>query len=84
MNEDIKNTSDVNDESRNSPALSITSYAQVVRKPMPSMTDNELYLRVNVPDGLQNDGSWAKKYTTDDPNAHRNHSVTPLRTEAGE
>ena len=63
MNNYIENTSDVNDEARAVKPLQIAERMPQPRvPPMPSMSDNELYLRVNVPDGLQNNGEQPKKY----------------------
>jgi hypothetical protein len=36
------------------------------RLEMPMMSDQELYLRLNVPDGLQSNGTWPTKYITQD------------------
>jgi hypothetical protein len=54
-----------------------------IAEPMPHMSDGELYLRVNVPDGLENDGSYAKHYGIVQQ-AHRDPSRTPIKSDSGE
>ncbi len=59
---DLNPTSDTNDSSRASAELKITRMPGVIRKPMPSVSDMEIYLRLNVPDGLESNGQWPYKY----------------------
>jgi hypothetical protein len=40
------------------------------RLEMPQMSDGEMYLRVNVPDGLQNNGEQPQKYITQVIDSH--------------
>lgn len=59
---DYSQDSDVNDSARASADLKITRYAGVSKYPMPHMSDNEIYLRLGIPDGLQNDGDQPEHY----------------------
>jgi hypothetical protein len=48
----------------------------------PHMSDAELYLRINVPDGLENDGKQPEHYGIV-PDAHADPSVSPIRSDSG-
>jgi hypothetical protein len=58
------------DSARHFPELPIVRGAQVIRHDMPQMSDGEIYLRVNVPDGLENNGSQPQKYITQVIDSH--------------
>jgi hypothetical protein len=61
----LNQTSDVNDAARAVKPLQIAEQIpQPRRMEMPSMSDNEIYLRINVPDGLENNGEQPQKYIT--------------------
>jgi hypothetical protein len=71
MNNYIENTSDVNDEARAVKPLQIAErMPQPVRRAMPAISDLEIGLRLNVPDGLETDGSHAYKYVTQVIDSH--------------
>ena len=60
-----------NDAARAAQQLQIAGFrAQVVRHPMPPVSDMEIYLRIGVPDGLETDGSHAYKYVTQVVDSH--------------
>jgi hypothetical protein len=71
FNENTKTGSDrESDSARHFPELKKGLVApQVRRMQMPSMSDQELYLRLNVPDGLETNGTWPKKWQPEDPNS---------------
>jgi hypothetical protein len=71
-----------NDSARHFPELPITRTVQPVRKAMPAVSDMEINLRLNVPDGLATDGSHAYKYVTATTDEHRNPEESPIRREA--
>jgi hypothetical protein len=54
---------------------------QPVRRAMPTMSDLEIGLRLNVPDGLATDGSHPYKYITASTDEHRNPDESPIRRE---
>jgi hypothetical protein len=71
MNNYIENTSDVNDESRESAPLQIAERMPQPRVlPMPAVSDMELYLRLGVPDGLETSGEWPYKNVTASTDEH--------------
>lgn len=55
---------------------------QINVRPMPSTTDDELFLRLNVPSGLQSDGSWPKHYGIVQK-SHPGESKTSIKTDDG-
>jgi hypothetical protein len=57
---------------------------ETVRKPMPAVSDMEINLRFNVPDGLETSGEWPYKYVTATTDEHDNPSESPIRRERGE
>jgi hypothetical protein len=73
------------DSARHFAELPITRTAQVVRHDMPQMSDGEIYLRLNVPDGLQNNGEQPQKYITQVVDSHEGYEhsknqITSRRT----
>lgn len=81
---DINQTSDTNDSSRVSAELPIVRMPGVIRKPMPAISDNEIYLRFNVPDGLESNGSWPMKYgIVQDAHRDPDGSVIPHNDDDG-
>jgi hypothetical protein len=71
------------DSARHFGELPIVKGAQVIRHELPSMSDNELYLRVGIPDGLQNDGSHAEHYGIVQQ-AHMDPSRSPIKSDSGQ
>jgi hypothetical protein len=69
------------DDARHFAELPITRTVQPVRKAMPAVSDMEINLRLNVPDGLETDGSHAYKYITASTDEHRNPDESPIRRE---
>jgi hypothetical protein len=62
--------SDLEGDARESADLQIAErMPQPRRLEMPAMSDQEAFLRINVPDGLQSNGSWPLKYVTEDISA---------------
>lgn len=49
---------------------------------MPQMSDGEVYLRLNVPDGLQNNGTQPEHYGIVQ-NAQPNPAENPIKTDGG-
>ena len=59
--------SDLEGDARESADLQIAErLPQPRRLEMPVMSDNEFYLRLNVPDGLRSNGTRPTKYITQD------------------
>jgi len=70
--------SDLEGDARESEKLQIAEWMpQPRRLEMPAMSDNELYLRLNVPDGLETNGTWPLKidYSAQDEAAHGQTSI---------
>jgi hypothetical protein len=68
--ENTKPGQDLEGSGRDSADLQIAErMPQPRRLEMPVMSDQELYLRLNVPDGLQSNGSWPLKWQPEDPNS---------------
>ena len=69
----FKNTQpgqDVEGSGRESEQLKIAErMPQPRRLEMPIMSDQEAFLRLNVPDGVETNGTWPKKYITEDISA---------------
>jgi hypothetical protein len=57
-------------DARQAAELPIVRGADVVRHDMPQMSDGEIYLRLNVPDGLQNNGEQPQKYVSQVIDSH--------------
>jgi hypothetical protein len=58
------------DSARHFPELKFAErMPQPRRLEMPSMSDQQAFLRLNVPDGLETNGTWPKKYITEDISA---------------
>ncbi len=74
--------SDLEGDPRQAVDLKITRTVQPVRKAMPAVSHMGLYLRLNVPDGLETDGSHAYRYITASTDEHRNPSESVIRREA--
>ena len=55
---------------------------KITVKPMPSMSDDELYLRLNVPQGLQTNGTWQKRFGIVQE-SHPGQSDTSIKTDDG-
>jgi hypothetical protein len=71
------------DEFRKPADLKIGQSApEIHTRPMPSMSEDEVYLRLNVPQGLQSDGSWPTHYGIVQ-HAHKGESSTSIKTEDG-
>jgi len=72
VNTNIKQTSDVNDEMRASAELKLTRAPQVKIRLMIHTSDNELYMRLGVPDGLVVSSEQPTKidYSAQDEHAH--------------
>jgi hypothetical protein len=67
LNLNSKPGNDLEGSACESAALQIAErMPQPRRLEMPAMSDQELYLRLNVPDGLQSNGTWPTKYITQD------------------
>jgi hypothetical protein len=73
LNLNSKPGSDLEGSARESADLQIAERVpQPRRLEMPAMSDNELYLRLNVPDGLETNGTWPQKI---DESAHDQSSI---------
>jgi hypothetical protein len=59
---DIENTDAVNDSTRASANLPIKRMPATRTIPYPPVSDDEVYLRINVPDGLETNGKWPTTY----------------------
>jgi hypothetical protein len=55
---------------------------KIQTRPMPSMSDDELYLRLNVPQGLQSNGTWPTRYGIEQ-HSHKGESDTSIKTDDG-
>lgn len=55
---------------------------KITVRPMPSMSDDELYLRLNVPQGLESNGTWQKRFGIVQE-SHPGQSKTSIRTDDG-
>jgi hypothetical protein len=67
----LEQTSDRNDEMRKVNQLQVAErMMQPRRVEMPQMSDGEIYLRVDVPDGLRNNGEQPQKYITQVVDSH--------------
>jgi hypothetical protein len=73
--------SDLEGDARQAADLKITRTVQPVRREMPAISDMEIGLRLNVPDGLETDGSHPYKYVTASTDEHRNPEESPIRRE---
>lgn len=73
----IDNTDDTNDSTRASADLQIKRMPATKTYPWPHMSDGEVYLRLNVPDGLQNNGKWPEYYGIDQK-AHQDPSESVI------
>lgn len=74
---DIENTDAVNDSIRASADLPIKRMPPTRTIPYPAMSDDEVYLRINVPDGLQSNGKWPTTYGIVQ-NAHQDPSESVI------
>jgi len=73
-----------NDEARHFPELKFAErMPQVKIRPMIHTSDNELYLRLGIPDGLQNDGTHEEHYGIVQQ-AHADSSRSAIKSESGE
>ena len=80
MNNWIENTSDVNDEMRAVKPLAIAEkMPQPRRIPMPAVSDMEINLRLNVPDGLKTSGEWPYKNNTQEIDSHADSNASAIR-----
>lgn len=84
MNDESKYASGPSGEAFRKPAdLKVElQMPQVKVRPMPSMSEDEIYLRLNVPQGLESDGSWQTRYGIVQ-RAHKGESDTSIKTEDG-
>jgi hypothetical protein len=79
----LDSSSDVNDEARKVEPLQVAQrQPQPRRLEMPSMSDGELYARLGVPDGLENNGTQERKFISASTDEHRNPSESVIRQEA--
>jgi hypothetical protein len=73
----------MDDSARESAELKIGLVVPQVRRfPMPQMSDGEIYLRLNVPDGFQTDGQQPQHYGIVQ-NAHPGNR-NAIKSETGE
>ena len=84
MSDDLKVSQDVESNEARHPAdlKRGLTVPQPRRIEMPSMSDDEVYLRLNVPSGLQTNGTWPKHYGIVQ-NSHKDQSETSIKTEDG-
>jgi hypothetical protein len=77
LNLNSKPGSDLEGSARESAELKFERVPQVKIHAMPAMSDNELYFRLNVPDGLETNGTWPQKidYSAQDEAAHGQTSI---------
>jgi hypothetical protein len=76
----LEQTSDRNDEMRAVKPLAIAEkMPQPVRKAMPAVSDMEINLRLNVPDGLETSGEWPYKYVTQVIDSHADSNASAIR-----
>jgi hypothetical protein len=76
--------SDLEGDARESADLKVgLKMPEIKRRPMPVMSDSELYLRLGVPDGLQVSSDQPTKidYSAQDEHAHGQGSI---KSESGE
>lgn len=73
----MDNDNAINDSARASADLPIVRARTTTTRPMISMSEDEVYLRLNVPSGLQTNGKWPKTYGIDQ-DAEPNPSVSPI------
>ena len=70
FNENTKPGQDLEGSGRESEQLKIAErMPQPRRLEMPVMSEQEAFLRLNVPDGLETNGTWPKNYITGDISA---------------
>jgi hypothetical protein len=70
LNPNSKPSADLEGSARESEQLKIAErMPQPRRLEMPVMSEQEAFLRPNVPDGLQTNGTLPKKYITEDISA---------------
>jgi hypothetical protein len=70
LNPNSKPSADLEGSARESEQLKIAErMPQPRRLEMPVMSEQEAFLRLNVPDGLQTNGTLPKKYITEDISA---------------
>jgi hypothetical protein len=55
---------------------------KIKTRPVPSMSDDELYLRLNVPQGLKTNGTWQKRFGIVQE-SHPGQSDTSIKTDDG-
>jgi hypothetical protein len=67
------------DDARHFPELPITRTVQPVRKPLPTVSHMEAFLRLNVPDGLATDDSHAYKYNNQEIDSHADSNASVIR-----
>jgi hypothetical protein len=68
-------------DARHFAELPITRTVQPVRKAMPAVSDMEINLRLNVPDGLETSGEWPYKYVTQEIDSHADSNASAIRRE---
>lgn len=73
----MDNDNAINDSARASADLPIVRARTTTTRPMISMSEDEVYLRLNVPSGLQTNGKWPKTYGIDQ-DAAPNPSESPI------
>jgi hypothetical protein len=84
LNLNSKPGSDLEGDARQSADLQIAErMPQIKIRPMIHTSDNELYLRLGIPDGLQNDGTHEEHYSIVQQ-AHRDPSRSAIKSESGE
>jgi hypothetical protein len=75
--------SDLEGDARESEKLQIAErMPQPRRLAMPQMSDGEIYLRLNVPDGLQTNGQQTQQYGIVQK-AHADPSRSAIKSESG-
>jgi hypothetical protein len=84
FNENTKPGQDLEGSGRESEQLKIAErMPQPRRLEMPQMSDGEIYLRLNVPDGLQTNGQQPQHYGIVQK-AHADPSRSAIKNESGE
>jgi hypothetical protein len=69
-----------NDDARAVEQLPIAGIRAVTRKhPMIPVSDMEINLRLNVPDGLETSGEWPYKYVTQEIDSHADSNASAIR-----
>jgi hypothetical protein len=85
MSDDLKVSSDLESNEARHPEENMKrglTVPQPRRIEMPSMSDDEVYSRLNVPSGLQTNGTWPKHYGIVQ-RSHKDESDTSIKTEDG-